>query len=95
MFAPPPSGSATDDGKCTGWLSRDLPFCPWWFLPLIIIVILLLFCCVAVACAKRRRCQQQQLSELQLVQVDEAPLLRADSTSDEVNMNNLMMQKLP
>ena len=91
VFAPPPSGSATDDGKCTGWLSRDLPFCPWWFLPLIIIVILLLFCCVAVACAKRRRRQQQQLSELQLVQVDEAPLLHADSMSDEVNMNNLMM----
>lgn len=74
---------------CSGWATRDLPLCPWWFLPLVIIGVLVIPVCMCwcyYSNYKRRRRNDDELGLL-----GNTPIRQ--STDDTFSMN--MMNSKP
>ena len=60
---PPPPGNSM---ICSGWATRNLPFCPWWFLPLLILPFLICCMCmgyIVIARKRRRYAYDEELGE--------------------------------
>ena len=83
LFPPPPHDSIV----CSGWATRDLPLCPWWFLPLIIVGVLTIPICICLRYYMNYRRRRENDEELCLLD-SETSVRRSLATDFSMNMMN-------